>query len=73
MCALAVAGSKFDGTGFEKEQIGQIQVALLVGEGSEVGKWNGLSALDNGDGDTVALLDGVPRLEKFRVWTEDRL
>ena len=26
--ALAVAGSKFDGTGFENEHIGQIQVAL---------------------------------------------
>lgn len=26
--AVAVAGSKFEGTGFEKEQIGQIQVAL---------------------------------------------
>lgn len=26
--AVAVAGSKFDGTGLEKEQIGQIHVAL---------------------------------------------
>ena len=32
--AVAVAGSKFDGTGFENEQMGQIQVALTgLGDG----------------------------------------
>lgn len=29
VCAFAVPGSKLDGTGFEKEQMGQIQVALV--------------------------------------------
>lgn len=38
LCALAVAGSKFEGTGFEKEQIGQIHVAELAGVGSGVGR-----------------------------------
>lgn len=34
MVAVAVAGSKFDGTGFENEHMGQIQVALTgLGEG----------------------------------------
>lgn len=38
--ALASEGSKLDGTGLEKEQIGQIQVALLAlgGGGSNVGR-----------------------------------
>lgn len=31
--AVAVAGSKFEGTGFEKEQIGQIQLAFIGLEG----------------------------------------
>jgi hypothetical protein len=35
---FAVAGSKFEGTGFENEQIGQIHVALLTGEGSDDGR-----------------------------------
>lgn len=34
--ALAVAGSKLDGIGFEKEQIGQIQVALIDFEDEEL-------------------------------------
>jgi hypothetical protein len=34
----AVYGSKFDGTGFEKEHIGQIQVAVLAGDGSGAGR-----------------------------------
>ena len=38
VCALAVVGSKFEGTGFEKEQIGHIQVAVLAGAGSGVGR-----------------------------------
>lgn len=37
VAAVAVAGSKLDGTGLEKEQIGQIQVALTgFGEGDLV-------------------------------------
>lgn len=57
---LDVTGSKFDGTGFEKEQIGQIHVALVAGEGSGIGRWKGLSVRDNGD--DVALLEGEFRL-----------
>ena len=36
--ALVALRSKLDGTGFEKEQIGQTQVALLAGIGSGGGK-----------------------------------
>lgn len=67
----AERGSKFDGTGFEKEHIGQIQVAVLVGEGSAVGKRNGLSVRDRGV--AVAFLDGILRLATVRFWVEDRL
>lgn len=38
VCTVAVAGSKFDGTGFENVQIGQIQVAFFAGAGSEGGR-----------------------------------
>lgn len=38
--AFAVAGSKFDGTGFEKEHIGQIQVAFVSLGGGGVGEEN---------------------------------
>lgn len=38
VCAFAVAGSKFDGTGFEKEQIGQIHVALASRGGAGDGR-----------------------------------
>lgn len=57
-------GSKFEGTGFEKEHIGQIQVAELAGVGSEGGRWNGLSARDNGD--AVALREGAARVDRAR-------
>jgi hypothetical protein len=57
VCSLAVAGSKLEGTGFEKVQIGHTQVALFTGVGSGGGRWNGLSARETGVG--VALLDGV--------------
>lgn len=30
VCSFAVAGSKFEATGFEKEQMGQIHVAFLI-------------------------------------------
>ena len=68
--SFAVCGSKFDGTGFENEHIVQIQVAVLAGDGSGVGRWKGLSIRD---GEAVALLDGPLRLEIARFWIEDRL
>lgn len=37
MCAVAVEGSKLEGTGFEKVQIVQTQVAEVVGVGSTGG------------------------------------
>lgn len=40
VCTVAVAGSKFDGTGFENVQIGQIQVAFFAGASSEGGRLN---------------------------------
>lgn len=57
VCALAVAGSKFAGTGLEKEHIGQIQVAELTGDGSGVGRWKIPSEFENGD--AVVLLEGL--------------
>lgn len=71
VCSFEVCGSKFEGTGFEKEQIGHIQVAVLAGAGSDDGRWNGLSLRDNGD--AVALLEGAVRLDIVRFCTEDRL
>jgi hypothetical protein len=41
--AFAVAGSKLDGTGLEKLQIEQTQVAVLVGACSAGSALNGLS------------------------------
>lgn len=38
VCTVAVAGSKFDGTGFENVQIGHIQVVFFAGAGSEGGR-----------------------------------
>jgi hypothetical protein len=69
VCSLAVVGSKFGGTGLEKEQMRHIQVAVLAGEGSGAGRWNGLSARDSGD--AVALLDGVLRFDIARFCIED--
>jgi hypothetical protein len=47
--AFAVAGSKFDGTGFENEQMGQIQVALAVdGAGEDARERKGLPCLSGG-------------------------
>jgi hypothetical protein len=54
--ALAVVGSKFDGTGLEKVQMGQTQVALFAGAGSDGGRWKGLSVRRAGE--AVALLEG---------------
>ena len=71
VCSFDVCGSKFEGTGFENEQIGHIQVPVLAGAGSDVGRWNGLSLRVNGD--AVALLDGAVRLDIARFCTDDRL
>lgn len=66
-----MAGSKFEGTGFEKEQMGHIHVAELAEEGSEVGIWKVSSLLDNGE--AVELLEGLLKLEIMRFCTDDRL
>jgi len=71
VCSFEECGSKFEGTGFEKEQIGHIQVAVLAAGGSETGRWNGLSVRDNGD--AVALLEGAVRFDTARFCTDDRL
>lgn len=64
-----VYGSKLEGTGFEKEHIGQIHVPVLTGVGSSAGRWKGLA---RGEGDDVALLDGWLKLDTARFCTEDR-
>lgn len=67
LCAFAVAGSKFAGTGFENEHIGHIHVAELVGEGSGLGKWKPPSLFDKGE--AVVLLEGPI----MRFCIDDRL
>ena len=47
VCGPADVTSKFDGTGFEKVQIGHIQVALDTG-GAAAG-WKGLEVRETGD------------------------
>jgi hypothetical protein len=37
VCAFAVVGSKFDGTGLEKVQMGHTQVAFSAGTGAGAG------------------------------------
>lgn len=69
--SFEACGSKFEGTGFEKEHIGQIQVAELAGGGSEVGRWKGLSA--RAKGDAVALREGAARVDTARFCAEDLL
>lgn len=49
VCALAVTGSKFEGTGFEKVQMVQIHVPLLLGGGWGEGRWKGLSVRESGE------------------------
>ena len=66
----AVCGSKFEGTGFEKEQMVHIHVPVPLGVGSAVGRWKGLSTRA---GDAVALLEGPLRLVTPRVCIDDRL
>lgn len=64
--AFAVAGSKFEGTGFEKEHIGQTQVAFAAGAGAGDGvtERSGLPCLSGvvDNGLCTVLLDvGGPR------------
>ncbi len=56
---FAVAGSKFDGTGFEKLQIVHTHVAVLAGVGSGAGGLKGPS--DRCRGEDVPFLDGGPQ------------
>lgn len=58
VCAFTAAGSKLDGTGFEKLQMVQTHVAVLAGDGSTGGGLRGLS--DRGTGDAVVLFRGEP-------------
>lgn len=53
VCAFAVAGSKFEGTGFEKLHIVQTQVAEVFGGSGGAGR-KGLS--DRGIGEAVLVL-----------------
>lgn len=66
--ALAVEGSKFDGTGLEKLQMVQTQVAVLAGGGSTGGILMGLSVRVAGEG--VPLPGATPG---DRVCREERL
>lgn len=71
VCTLAVVGSKFEGTGFEKEHIGQIHVPVVMGAGAALGNRKGESP--RAIGLAVALLEGVLRPDRLRFCTEDRL
>lgn len=68
---FAVAGSKFDGTGFEKLQMVQTHVAVLEEGGSIEADRRGLS--DRWRGDAVPFLDGVDESAGKRDCSEDRL
>ena len=59
VCAFAVVGSKFSGTGFEKEQIGQIQVAFLAFGGAGDGVYDRDELPWMGDEDEIGLPDGA--------------
>lgn len=71
MCSFAVAGSKLEGTWFEKVHIGQTQVPLFAGLLSDGGRWNALSIWDAGE--AVALLDGVESKDSCLPWPGARL
>lgn len=53
VCGLAVAGSKLEGTGLEKLQMVQTQVAAVEGDGSGGAGCSGLSDDDGGSGEAV--------------------
>lgn len=69
--ALAVAGSKFEGTGFEKLQMVHTHVAELAGDGSTGAGRRGLS--DRGTGELLLSLgEPVPAAGDLD-WREERL
>ena len=70
MFSLAAAGSKFEGTGFEKLHMGQTHVAVLFGTGSGGGR-QGLS--DRCEGEAVPLRRGVVPRAGDRACNDDRL
>ena len=60
--ALAACGSKFTGIGFEKLQMVQTHVAVVIGGGSVGGRY----ALSLRAGDAESVLDGEAALDKAR-------
>lgn len=72
MCTFAVAGSKFDGTGFENEQIGHIHVALVVEEeDTRLGPdRRGLPCRIGGVKDSPSRPEPVPATGEPRVFRE---
>ncbi len=70
MWALAVSGTKLDGTGFEKLQIVQTQVAVLAGLGSTGGGLKGPS--DRCEGEAVPFLDDSCARPGDLDWMDDR-
>jgi hypothetical protein len=58
--AFASDGSKFEGTGFEREHIGHIQVAGLADCEAGNGGKGDVGVPMRGRGDEVPLLDGTP-------------
>lgn len=69
VCAFAVAGSKFEGTGFEKLHIVQTQVAEVFGGSAGAGR-KGLS--DRGTGEAVLFLGEPVAPAGDLDWTEER-
>jgi hypothetical protein len=59
--AFASAGSKFEGTGFEKEHMGHIHVAVVAGWGAGTGGGGDIGVLARGRGDEVPLPDDILR------------
>lgn len=69
--ALAVVGSKLEGTGFEKLQMVQTQVAVLAGGGSTGDTRSGPSSCCAGE--ALLLREGVPGGPGERCCREERL
>lgn len=68
--ALAVVGSKLEGTGLEKLQMVQTQVAMLAGAGSTGGTRSCPPGC--GAGEALLLREGVPARLGDRGWREER-
>lgn len=74
MWAFAVAGSKFDGTGFEKLHMVHTHVAVLAGDGSTGAGRNGLDIRGAGDELFVILGEPFPASVAGDLdWSEERL